>query len=135
MADERVIEMLQQLTTRVALLEKEKEDATPGPRVQLFVQKTIEPMEKAVQGIERAVEKQAAQMEALAGKSEELYEAHKAFLAKEQTRKDEEAARKTIPATLLRLGAYASALGGVLGVFKIVGALIDGYLKAHGFTP
>ena len=80
MAEERIIEMLQDIKTRVAILEREKDDATPGPRVQLFVQKTIEPIEKAVQGIERAVEKQSAQMQILGEKSEELYEAHKEFL-------------------------------------------------------
>lgn len=135
MADERIVEMLHAIERRLTVVEHEREDAIPGPRVQLFVKQNIEPIERAVQGIERAVEKQSAQMESLGAKSEELYEAHKEFLRREQERKDKEAERKTIPATLLRLGAYAGALGGIWTVFKIVGTLIDGYLKAHGFTP
>lgn len=135
MAEERIIDMLHAIDRRLTVVEREQDDATPGPRVQLFVKQNIEPIEKAVQGIERAVEKQAGQMETLGEKSEELYEAHKEFLRKEQERKDKEAERKTVPATLLRLGAYAGALGGIWTVFKIVGALVDSYLKAHGFTP
>ena len=131
--------MLHAIDRRLTVVERERDDAIPGPRVQLFVQQTIAqaiaPIEKAVQGIERAVEKQATQMATLTDKSEELYDAHKGFLTKEQERKDAEAKYKSTSATLLRWGAYASAAGGVLGVFKVLGALIDGYLKAHGFTP
>jgi hypothetical protein len=135
MAEDQLKDMLHALERRLVVVEHEREDAIPGPRVQLFVKQNIEPIEKAVQGIERAVERQSAQMELLGEKSEELYEAHKEFLKQEQVRKDAEAKAKTVPATLLRLGAYAGALGGIWTVFKIVGILIDGYLKARGFTP
>lgn len=133
--DDRILDMLRELTTRIVVLEKEKDDATPGPRVQLFFQQMIGPFEKSVQGIERAVEKQATQMASIAEQSEELYQAHKSFLTKEQERKDAEQEAKSIPATLKRWGVYAGALGSILAVFKVVGTLIDAYMKAHGFTP
>jgi hypothetical protein len=135
MAEERIIDMLQEIKTRVVILEKEKDDATPGPRVQLFFKQMVEPIERSVQGIERAVEKQAGQVATLTDQSKELYQAHKDFLVREQQRKDAEAARNTIPATLLRWGAYAGALGGIWLVFKVLGILLDAYLKARGFTP
>lgn len=135
MADERVLEMLQEIKTRVTILERESADAIPGPRVQLFVKQNIEPIEKAVQGIERAVERQSAQMSSLAEKSEELYEAHKAFLAKEQERRDAAEKEKTLSATLKRWGTIAASLGSIWLLFKIAGTLVDAYLTARGFKP
>lgn len=135
MAEDRILEMLHAVERRLSLVEREQSDATPGPRVQLFVKTTVESIERTIQGIERTIEKQAEQVGSLSEKSEELYEAHKEFLRKEQERKEAEAKQKTVPATLLRLGAYAGALGGIWTVFKIVGILIDSYLKSRGFTP
>ena len=135
MAEERIVDLLQELKTRVVILEREKDDAAPGPRVQLFVREVIKPIETAVNGIERAVEKQAAQMSGLAEQSEELYEAHKSFLSKEQARKDEEAKEKTLTATVKRWGAISAAIGSIWFLFRIGGTLLEAYLKAHGFTP
>lgn len=133
-ANERIIEMLHAIDRRLTVVEREKDDAIPGPRVQLFVKQNIEPIERAVQGIERAVERQSAQMESLGGKSGELYEAHKEFLRREQERKDKEAEAKTLGATLKRWGAIAGSIGAMFTVFRVVGTLLESYLKAHGFT-
>lgn len=135
MADDRILDMLHAIDRRLTVIEREKDDAVPGPRVQLFVKSHIEPIEKAVQGIERSVEKQAVQMGSLTEKSEELYEAHKAFLTKEQERKDKEAEEKTLGATLKRWGTIAASLGSIWLLFKIAGTLVDAYLTARGFKP
>jgi uncharacterized protein YoxC len=135
MPDERIIEMLQDIRTRVTVLEKEKDDAIPGPRVQLFVKQTIEPIQKAVEGIERAVERQSTQMENLASKSEDLYEAHKAFLDIEQKRKEKEAEEKTLGATLKRWGAIAASVGSIWLVMRLLGTLLEAYMKSHGLAP
>lgn len=135
MPEDRIMEMLQEIKTRVALLEADKDDAVPGPRVQLFVREVIKPIESSVSGIERSVERQAAQMEGLAKQSGELYEAHKKFLAQEQERKEAEAREKQLGPTLKRWGAIAGAIGGIWFAFRIAGTLLEAYLKAQGFTP
>jgi cytochrome c-type biogenesis protein CcmH/NrfG len=135
MADERILEMLHAIERRLTVVEHEREDAIPGPRVLLLVKQHIEPIEKAVQGIERSVERQSTQMETLAEKSEELYEAHKQMLKKEQEQKDKEAEERTLGATLKRWGAIAASIGGIWFVFRIAGTLIEAYLRSRGITP
>ena len=135
MPEDRLLDMLHAIDRRLTVVEREQDDAVPGPRVQLYVKQNIEPIERAVQGIERSFEKQAAQMSSLATKSEELYEAHKAFLENEQKRKDKEAEDKTISATIKRWGAIAASVGTILTVLKVAGTLIDAYLKSRGLAP
>jgi hypothetical protein len=131
---ERIIEMLRELETRVVLLEKEKEDAIPGPRVELFVHRVVEPIKISVSGIERSIERIASEGQKTAEDARELYESYKDMLKREQARKDKEAEDKTVAATLKRWGAIAAAVGGIWFVFRIAGTLLEAYLKAHGFT-
>ncbi len=126
--------MLRDLETRVILLENEKDDAIPGPRVELFVARLVEPIKASVTGIERSIERLASEGQRTAKDARELYDSYKEMLKKEQARKDKEAEDKTVAATLKRWGAVAGAVGGIWFAFRIAGTLLEAYLKAHGFT-
>lgn len=136
MADnqERITAMIRDLETRVILLEQEKDDARPGPRVELFVQRVVEPIKASVSGIERSIERLAAEGQKTAQDSRELYDSYKEMIKKEQERKDEEAKEKQLVPTLKRWGAIAGAVGGIWFAFRIAGTLLESYLKANGFT-
>lgn len=129
---ERLLEMVtridsrvQSIDSRVMLLEREKDDATPGPRVKLFVTEVVSPIQKSVDKIELSISK-------LADESKELYDAHKAFIDAEQKRKDKEAEEKTVGKTVIRWGAVAGAIGAIWFLFRIAGSLIDAYIQTRG---
>lgn len=128
MAEERldkVFEMLREMTTRLTVLEREKDDAVPGPRVRLFVSEVVSPIKESVGKIEGSIAR-------MADESKELYEAHKAFISAEQKRKEDEAKERTLGATLKRWGAISAAVGSILVLLRVTGTLIELWIQARG---
>ena len=121
----QVLEMLHAIDRRLTVVERDRDDAVPGPRVKLFVAEVIAPIKESVGEIKNS-------MRTMADESRELYEAHKAFIAAEQKRKEEDQKEKTLKATLLRWGAISAAVGSILVALRIAGTFLELWIQARG---
>lgn len=133
MADDlsRAIDMLQQLTTRVSLLEHEKEDAAPGPRVKLFVTEVVAPIKDSVAEIKVAIKDTNSAMQQMAMESKELYEQHKSFLDSEQKRREKEMEGRTATGLVKKYLPIVTLVGAVIALFRVLGTAIEFYLAAR----
>lgn len=115
-------ERVNTLSATVTRLETRMEEHAP----RRWVEGLLAPIEKSISKIELSVT-------SLSEQGKELYEAHNALLREKSQRELQELQSKTLPAMLKKYGALAGAIGSIWFAMTIARALVEGWLRQHGF--